>query len=83
MLYIKGLILKTLYKRDAIDWIQYKSNDFKLICMMANMDPDYIYYKAKNHKLFKYTNYQLKVLFKDKQDISRNRYVINLNEEYI
>ena len=77
--YIKYII----YKRDAIDWIQYKSNDFKLICMMANMDPDYIYYKAKNHKLFNYTNYQLKVLFKDKQDISKNRYVINLNEEYI
>jgi hypothetical protein len=77
--YIKNII----YKRDAIDWIQYKSNDFKLICMMANMDPDYIYYQAKKHKLFNYTNYQLKVLFKDKQDISRNRYVINLNEEYI
>lgn len=41
--YIKNI----LYKRDAIDWLQYKGNDFKLICMMANMDPDYIYFQAK------------------------------------
>jgi len=77
--YIKNII----YKRDAIDWIQYRSNDFKLICMMANMDPDYVYYKSKKHNLFSYTDYQSKVLFKDKQAISRNRYVINLNEDYI
>jgi thiamine monophosphate kinase len=77
--YIKNII----YKRDAIDWIQYNGNDFKLICMMANMDPDYVHYQAKKHKLFTYTEYQSKVLFKDKQSISRNRYVINLNEDYI
>jgi len=47
------------------------------------MDPDYIYYQAKKHNLFSYTDYQSKVLFKDKQAISRNRYVINLNEDYI
>jgi len=77
--YIKNII----YKRDAIDWIQYRSNDFKLICMMANMDPDYIYYQAKKKKLLTYTTYQNKVLYKDKSITERNRYVINLNEEYI
>ena len=77
--YIKNII----YKRDAIDWIQYKGNDFKLICMMADMDPDYIYFKAKKHNLFTYTQYQNKVLFKNNSSISRNRYVINLSEEYI
>lgn len=77
--YIKNI----LYKRDAIDWLQYKGNDFKLICMMANMDPDYIYFQAKKHNLFTYTQYQNKVLFKNNNSISRNRYVINLSEEYI
>lgn len=77
--YLKNI----LNKRDAIDWIQYKGNDFKLICMMANMDYEYVYYQAKKHNLFTYTEYQSKILFKDKQSLSKNRYVINLNEEYI
>lgn len=72
-----------LYKRDAIDWIKNKGKDFQLICLMADMDSDYIYFKAKQHNLFVYTDYQSLVLQRTSKSRSRSRYVLNLSEEYL
>lgn len=72
-----------IYKRDAIDWIKHMTSDFKIICLMANLDPDYVYYQSKKNKLFEYTEYQAKVLNKTNKHLTKNRYVINLNEDYI
>src|SRR5210317_179174 len=77
--YLKNI----LYKRDAIDWIKNKGKDFQLICLMADMDSDYIYFKAKQHNLFVYTDYQSLVLQKTSKSRSRSRYVLNLSEEYL
>lgn len=79
-----GPYLKNIFnKREAIDWIKYKSEDFKLICLMADLDPDYIHEKAKQHNLFIYTSYQNKVLSNLSKSRNRSRYVLNLSEEYL
>jgi hypothetical protein len=37
----------------------------------------------KKNKLFEYTEYQAKVLNRTNKHLTKNRYVINLNEDYI
>lgn len=33
------------YKNDAINWLKSNSYDFRLICRLANVDPDYAHVK--------------------------------------
>ena len=46
------------YKNDAILWLTPNSKDFKLICRLADLDPDYAYSKLK--KAIKYSLAELK-----------------------
>lgn len=62
-----GLDKKYLrYKQEAIDWLTSMSDDFCLICNMANYNPEYVKDQVKKmsmHGSIKYTQGQLDILF--------------------
>jgi len=75
----KGLEKRHLrYKHEAIEWLTGMSNDFCLICNMANYEPEYVKDKVKQlalHGDIKFTQSQLDILF-DASNTKRT--VINL-----
>jgi len=63
----KGLDKRYLrYKQEAIDWLTNMSNDFCLVCQLANYEPQYVKDQIKKlamHGSIQFTQAQNDILF--------------------
>jgi len=75
----KGIDKKYLrYKQEAIEWLTNMSEDFCVICNLANYNPEYVKDQVKRmalHGSVKFTQKQLDILF-DASNTKRT--IINL-----
>ena len=73
------------YKRNAKDWFENQSKDFKLVCTLSSYDWEYVSYaykKAQKKGLTSYTEYQYKFLYGEDKPIKKDKFVLRVRDEY-
>jgi hypothetical protein len=73
------------FKRDAVDWFNNQSYDFKLVCSLSSYEWEYVYdafNKAQKKGLTSYTEYQYKTLFNKEKPIKKDKFVLKVKHEY-
>jgi hypothetical protein len=73
------------YKREAVEWFQNTTKDFKLICTLSSYDWEYVsdaFKKAQKKGLTSYTEYQYKFLYGEEKPIKKDKFVLRVRDEY-
>ena len=74
-----------IYKREAIEWFENQTNDFKTICTLSSFTPEVIlraYEDAKKKGLIQYTEYQYRYLYNQNKPVKKSRFMLRVTDEF-